>query len=468
MLDRRIVEALLREDLHSFIMRTFDTLEGGKPFQPNWHIELIADRLQQAFDRKINRLIINVPPRSLKSICASVAFPAWALGRDPTLRIVCASYSQDLSGKLARDCRTVMEADWYRRVFPHAQLSRGKQAEEEFETAARGYRLSTSVGGTLTGRGGNLVIIDDPIKPQEAHSGPKRQSTNEWFDATLLSRLNDKKSDVIILIMQRMHLDDLTAHVLAKARWEILSLPAIAEEDECFRLSDGHTVGRKAGEALHPEREPLEVLKELRTSMGELAFSAQYQQTPIPAAGNLIRRSWLQTYDRLPERGPRDEIVQSWDVATTTSGRSDWSVCTTWHVDRKQRRYFLVDVLRERFQFPDLKRAVVRQARRFGAPTVLIEKSGVGLSLVQQLCSEGDVRPIGLPAENSKEARMEAQSTRFEAGAVLLPKSAPWLGDYEAELLAFPGGRYDDQVDSTSQFLNWVEGGRRPRVGVLF
>ncbi|MDQ8699207.1 phage terminase large subunit [Hyphomicrobium sp. LHD-15] len=463
MQDRLLVEALVRNDFLSFIMRTFDTLEGGKPFFPNWHIELIADRLQQAFDRKIKRLIINVPPRSLKSICASVALPAWALGRDPTLRIVCASYSQDLAGKLARDCRTVMDADWYRRAFPHTRLNRDKRAEGEFETTKGGYRLSTSVGGTLTGRGGNFVIIDDPIKPQDAYSDARRQSANEWFDSTLLSRLNDQKTDVIIIIMQRVHIDDLTAHVMEKGGWEVLCLPLIAEQDESFRLSDGNAVGRKSGELLHAERVPREVAQQLRISMGELAFSAQYQQAPVPVAGNLIKRHWLRTYDCLP----KGNIIQSWDVAMTTSGNSDWSVCTTWCADRSRKQFCLVDVLRDRFEFPALKRAVVRQAQRFDAKTVLIEKSGVGIGLVQQLRDEGQVLPIGLAPENSKVARMEAQSTRFESGSVLLPTSASWLDVYKTELLSFPGGRHDDQVDSTSQFLNWIES-RRPRAGVLF
>ncbi|MCC7253551.1 MAG: phage terminase large subunit [Hyphomicrobium sp.] len=360
-----------------------------------------------------------------------------------------------------------METNWYQRVFPHARLNRDKRAEEEFETARGGYRLSTSVGGTLTGRGGNFVIIDDPIKPQDSSSDALRKKANEWFDTTLLSRLNDKKNDVIILIMQRVHVDDLTAHVLEKGGWKVLRLPAIAEKDECFQLSDGRTVGRKAGDALHPERESLEILKDLRAGVGELPFSAQYQQAPVPIEGYLLKRRWLQMYDSLPARSSGEQIVQSWDIAMATSANADWSVCTTWQVDRKRTKYYLVDVLRKRLTFPDLKRAVVRQARSFEANTVLIEKSGVGISLVQQLRVERDLMPIGLATEGSKVARMEAQSARFESGAVLLPKTASWLDGYVAELLAFPGGRHDDQVDSTSQFLNWIEG-RRPRAGVLF
>jgi hypothetical protein len=190
-------------------------------------------------------------------------------------------YSQDLSGKLARDCRTVMLSSWYRRAFPFGGLNPAKLAEGEFETLAGGYRLSTSVGGTLTGRGGNFIIIDDPIKPQDAHSEPRRQSVKQWYDSTLYSRLYNKKDDVIILIMQRVHEDDLVAHVLEKEHWEHLRLPAIAEDDEGYVLSNGRKVGRREGEPLHREREPLKVLKQLRASTTSYQFSAQYQQAPV-------------------------------------------------------------------------------------------------------------------------------------------------------------------------------------------
>jgi hypothetical protein len=237
----------MRRDLVAFIIRTFATLDDIEKFRPNWHIELIADRLQQAFRRKIKRLIINVPPRSLKSICGSVAFPAWALGQDPKLKFICVSHGQDLAGNHARDCRTVMESAWYRQLFPHSQLSADKRAEEEFLTRAGGGRYSTSIGGPLTGRGGNFIIIDDPIKSQDVHSSVRRAFINGWIDDTALSRLNDKKNDVVILIMQRVHVDDMTEYVMQKGGWEVLSLPAIAERDESFRLSNGRIVGRRPG-----------------------------------------------------------------------------------------------------------------------------------------------------------------------------------------------------------------------------
>ena len=177
-------------------------------------IDAFTWHLAQCLDGNIRRRLITVPPRHLKSICASVAFPAWALGHDPSLRIIAASYSTELARKHALDCRAVLESSWYKDVFPGTRLHRDKNTELEFMTSRRGFRLATSIGGTLTGRGGNLIIIDDPMKPADAQSETRRRTVAQWFDSTLYSRLDNKADDRIVLIMQRLHMDDLVGHVL--------------------------------------------------------------------------------------------------------------------------------------------------------------------------------------------------------------------------------------------------------------
>ena len=277
-------DVLLRNDLATFIARTFAHLDPQTTYAHNWHIDLLADRLTQVYQGKLRRLIITVPPRSLKSICASVAFPAWVLGRDPSKRIICASYGQELAFKLARDNMAVMSADWFLRAFA-TRLAAQRTAAGDFETTQRGGRMATSVGGVLTGRGGDIVIIDDPVKPDEALSDAQRQAANDWFDNTLYTRLNDKRTGAIVIIMQRLHLDDLVGHVLEKEDWEVINLPAIAQEDEVWDYATflGPTqYVRQAGELLHPAREPQHVLDALRTTLGEYTFSAQYLQSPVP------------------------------------------------------------------------------------------------------------------------------------------------------------------------------------------
>jgi hypothetical protein len=262
--------AILRRDLMSFIERAF--YEVNPQTRMLWapHIELIAARLEACRIGEINRLIINLPPRQLKSHCASIAFPAWYLGHHPAVHIICASYGQDLADKFARDCRRVMASGWYRRLFPTRLADR--QPVDDFATTEQGTRMATSVGGVLTGRGADLIVIDDPLKPDEALSESRRNAVNEWYDHTLLSRLNDKERGCIIIIMQRLHQDDLVGHVLEQEDWEILSFPAIAERDEVYQILGplgGRLFKREIGDILHPERESAATLAHIRQTIGE-------------------------------------------------------------------------------------------------------------------------------------------------------------------------------------------------------
>jgi hypothetical protein len=244
---------------------------------------------------------------------------------------MCVSYAQDLSDKHARDCRRIMTSQWYRQLFPGTRLS--SLATQELVTTAGGVRLASSVGGVLTGRGADLIIIDDPIKPADALSETVRTTANEWYSNTLYSRLNDKQRGAIVLIMQRLHEDDLVGHVLQQEDWDIVRFPAIAEEDETQHYETvwgPRTFTRSRGQALHPEREPLEMLKRLRQTLGEYNFAGQYQQAPAPAGGGLVKADWFRRYQpaEAPER--YDQIVQSWDTANKPTELSDFSVCTTW------------------------------------------------------------------------------------------------------------------------------------------
>ena len=214
----RVLRHLLRTDFCAFAEKTFGTVCPGQTFSPNWHLEAIGHALERVVGGETKRLIILMPPRNLKSICASVALPAWLLGRDPTRQIICVSYSTDLAGKHARDCRAVMMAPWYQAYFPSTRIDAGKTAETEFMTTQRGFRLATSTGGTLTGRGGDILIIDDPMKPADAQSEARRLDCQQWYSNTLLSRLDDKVNGAIVLVMQRLHVDDLAGYLHGAGR----------------------------------------------------------------------------------------------------------------------------------------------------------------------------------------------------------------------------------------------------------
>lgn len=460
-----VLAALLRRDFRYFVWKCFNTVTPGTPFLPNWHIDAIAYQLMRVKSGDLTRLLINQPPRSLKSISVSVAFVAWLLGHDPTRRIIVVSYSNDLAAELHRQFRTIVDAPWYQDLFPRMRAE--KDSGTELVTTAGGSRYATSVGGTLTGRGADLIILDDPLKAEEAMSDAARRRVIDWYGNTLVSRLNDKESSSIIVVMQRLHEDDLAGYLHSRGGWEHLTLSSIAEEDSVIPLGNGKTKTRKAGELLHPERESKAVLDHIKDEIGSLKFSAQYQQQPVSAEGNLVSKSWIRWYESAPDLG-QGQIVQSWDVATTTGMTNDWSVCTTWLMAR--RSYYLLDVWRGKLEFPLLKRKLIELAHHHEPNRILIERAGAGIPLLQEFALNPVPRvpmPLGITPEGDKIVRMEAQCARFEAGQVYLPKEAPWLSEFLREILTFPSGRHDDQVDSVSQFLNWAElCSARPRVSL--
>ena len=454
---RALLDAILRNDFCAFVQKAFPVVSGGDVFSPNWHIEAIAYALTRVMRGEIKRLIITVPPRSLKSICASVAFPAFLLGHDPTRRIICVSYAADLGRKHANDCRALMRSSFYRQLFPGTRISQAKDTELEVQTTARGYRYTTSVGGTLTGRGADLAILDDPMKPQDALSESARENLKQWFANTLLSRLNNKAEDAIIVVMQRLHMDDLVGHLQDQGGWTVLNLPAIAETEDLVPIGPNRFHHRKPGDLLHPDREPMWVLDQLKREMGSAEFAAQYQQQPVPPGGSLIKWTWFPVYDEPPWREAGDQIIVSWDTAMSAGELSDYSACVVLHV--KGETAYILDVLRERLDYPDLRRKIVESHRRWrgyaSSYALLIEDKGSGTSLIQDL-KRDNIHAIPAKPTIDKVLRMNAHTARIEAGHVHVPRQAAWLDEFRKELMAFPAGTHDDQVDALSQGLDRV------------
>jgi predicted phage terminase large subunit-like protein len=440
-------------------MKAFETLNPASPFAANWHLDVIEHALEEVRDGRTKRLIINVPPRSLKSTIISVAFPAFLMGHNPSERIVCISYSRTLSSKLSRDTRTILESDWYRRIFPHTVLEKG--AEAMLETTRRGCRIASSVEAGVTGLGGNITIIDDPITPDEAPSEAAREKVLYYYHHTLYGRLDDKVNGKIVVVAQRLHEDDLCGHLMRNGDFTSLVIPAIATHDQIYDLSGGRKHFRKAGDVLHPAREPQSELDKQRRSLGSAGFEAQYQQNPLPPDGNMVKKAWVKTYLRVPDRG-NGRIVQSWDTAMKGNPANDYSVCTTWL--KKDNRHYLLDVFREKPDFPSLAKAVQAVSSRYSPNAVLIEDKGSGTSLIQHLKIQSGVPiiPIKVSSATDKETRLAAVLPMFEAGMVVLPQDAPWSAELERELFGFPNARHDDQVDSITQYLNWARDSALP------
>ena len=270
------------------------------------------------------------------------------------------------------------------------RLASPRQPLSYFETSQQGFRLATSVGGSLTGHGADFIVIDDPLKPDEALSEAQRTAVNEWYDHTVLSRLNDKRSGCIILIMQRLHQDDLVGHVQTLENWRVLKFPALAEEDESYTIRTPRgerRFERKVGEALHPTREPIEVLDQLRQAVGEYNFAGQYQQAPAPLGGGMVKACWFKKYTDAERTDAFELVFQSWDTANKAEELHDYSVCTTWGL--KKGNLYLLNVLRRRLEYPDLKRAIRDHAAEFRSANILIEDRASGTQLIQDLIRDG-------------------------------------------------------------------------------
>ena len=454
--DEQLFKQVMLTRLAVFARRAIEELKPGLPLAWNWHHDLIASRLEDLAAGRLNRLLICVPPRSLKSLICTVCYPAWLAARDAAATTLCMSYSQPLSLDFARQCRQLMDSDFYKEITD-TRLSRERRAAEQFETTGGGMRIASSVGGTITGRGGGFVIIDDAMKPETAMSDTGRRSVIEWLRGTVMSRSDDKLTERMLVIMQRLHEEDLAGYLLDQGGWETVILPAIAIEAETHhyrRYGRKITKQRAVGEPLHAVREPLEVLEKLRREMSELTFSAQYQQSPLPAEGNFVRCAWIKRFE-LAEVGSGGRVIQSWDTASKTGEERDYSACTTW-VSRNG-LYYLVNAWRGRLDMPDLCRKVIELSDRFSPERVVIEDKDSGTGLIQSLRAQGFQRLIPHMPHGNKLNRFLGVIPRFEGGAIRLPREAPWADDYIAEICGFPNARNDDWVDSTSQAIGYLD-----------
>jgi predicted phage terminase large subunit-like protein len=451
--DREAADTVYRNHLGAFTYAAFKVLNPGMRLVPNWHIDAVCYQLEEMVTgRSRRRLILNSPPRSLKSFKVSVALPAWILGRNPAAKIICPSYSEDLAYKFSRDCRALVETPFYKRVFPRTRLNPRKATEAEFETTQRGYRLATSVGGTLTGRGGDVLIVDDPIKADDAHSQVALMGANDWFRNTALSRLDDQRNSVVIVAMQRLHVDDLSG-ILIEQGWPCLALPAIALEPADYVLGEKEFYHRPADQLLQPNRDSLEAMEELKQHVGSRVFAAQYQQNPTPPEGNMIKAAWLGRYDGSLGRAKFRRVVIACDPAGKAGIHNDYTAISIVGIDKHA--IHLLQVARGHWTLMQMRDQILRLAAHWRADLVIIEDTSSGTGLIQLLKDHRSINVIGRRPKDDKETRMARQQGRFEAGRILLPNEASWLADFESELLAFPNGHYDDQVDSLLLFLDW-------------
>jgi predicted phage terminase large subunit-like protein len=407
------------------------------------HHRVLIEKLEAVERGTIRRLAVFMPPRHGKSVTSSCIFPAWYLGRNPNRSVIGASYGSELAEDFGRRVRNFMSDPLHAAIFPECKLAADSAAQRRFDTSRGGSYFAVGRGGAITGRGADLLLLDDLIKDsEEARSETIRRSILEWFRTVAYTRLSS--SGALVVIQTRWHADDLAGRLLQN--WHVINMPAIAEVDDEFR---------KAGEALWPERFPLETLKAIRSAIGGSAWTSLYQQKPSAAEGAIFKREWWRFFREQP---PCKRIVQSWDTAFKSGAENDYSVCTVWGVT--DNAYYLLWLWRDRVEFPELKKRMQWLWEQWRPSQILVEDRASGQSLVQELRYSTLLPITPVKVDTDKISRAQSVTPLIEAGKVFLPENAPWLNDFIDESAAFPKGAHDDCVDSLTQALNFLR--RKP------
>ena len=449
------ISALCRLEFAFFLRMAFAELGGEGEYIHNWHIDAIIHQLDRIRSGDNRWLAVTIPPRHLKSRIVSVAWVAWMLGHNPATSFLWVSYGQELSEDYSRDCLKLIQSRWYRRAFPSLVLV--TRAVGHFRTSAGGGGQATSIDGATTGFGADIIILDDPLKAQEALSPAARDKVNRWFDATLMQRLNSQTRGAIVVVMQRLHEADLVGTIRKLGGFFELCLPAIATRDEAIALTRGRIYRRPAGSALHPARQPLAMLRS-RQAGSPYVFAGQFQQDPIPEIGNIIEAAWFNRFDLASLNLAEGQIVMSLDTASKDNPFNDYSAILIARVHGKS--VHVIDIYRARLLFSPLEEKTIELARLHKAKVLLIEDAASGQQLVQRLRStepSGVPSPIAWRPKGDKTSRVLAASSIVRSGRVFLPEQGHWVADFMGEVLGFPGAAHDDQVDALTQLLLWVQ-----------
>ena len=430
-------ESKINSDFMSFVKHVWPEFVEGK------HHKVIAEKFNQIAEKKIKRLIINMPPRHTKSEFSSFLLPAWMIGKNPKLKIIQSTHTTELAVRFGRKAKTLMDSQEYKEVFK-TRLREDSQAAGKWETSQGGEYYAAGVGSAITGRGADLLIIDDPHSEQDALNADALERAYEWYTSGPRQRL--QPGGTIVLVMTRWNTKDLTGKLLQAQKgaktdqWEVIEFPAIMP----------------SGEPVWPEYWKKEELEGVKASLSVGKWNAQWMQNPTSEEGSIIKREWWKVWDKdyVP---PLQHVIQSYDTAFLKKETADFSAITTWgvfHPDPDSGpNLILLDSVKERLEFPELRRKALEQYQYWKPETVVVEAKASGMPLTYEL------RKMGIPVitftpskGNDKHSRVNAVAPLFESGQVYYPDER-WAQEVIEECAAFPFGEHDDYVDSTTQAL---------------
>lgn len=493
-LQQNIIKAEL--SLHEFIKQAWSIIEGKTPFIDSWHIQAIAEHLEACFNREIRNLLINIPPRTGKTNLISVAFPAWVWLHDPEEKFMYASYATSLATEHSLKCRRLIESAWYKERWGRIyQLAKDQKAKSFFENNRKGYRISTSVGASATGKGASMLICDDPNNARDGESKVKRESTNSWWDQVWSTRLNNPKKDIRIVVQQRIHEKDISGHIIggdSDNEWVRLILPMEFEEKKrsstiVLPTTEGQIwedPRQKEGQFLSEERFSRKEINNYKRELGSYGYAGQFQQRPSPEEGGIIKRDWFQWWkDSAP---PQIEfVIQSWDTAFSIKKDSAYSACTTWGIFYDHNyieNVILLSVWKDRVEYVELREIAkrlyfdyrdtgkIRNPLFKGRPLdmCLIEAKGSGEPLIRDLEAAG-IRaiPFNPTGQGDKGKRAQYITPLIEGGRVWLPAKAPaydkllpFADEFLERAVCFPTLESNDLVDTMSQALSKLKDGK--------
>lgn len=440
--------ALIREDFQAFVEWAFWVLHPNTTFLPNWHIQAIAHALVQCAGGSTKNLLINVPPRYLKSHCSSVCFVAWMMGRSPALKFMCVSYGETLARELAEACRKVMLHEEFQAAFPALKFA-DSSPTSHLKTTLGGHRLATSVGAASTGIGCDFMIIDDLTKA--GASANERLAAIEYYQSTLVSRLDSKESGIKIVVGQRTARDDLPGFLIDQGGWVHLNLSVKAWKPDTIALTDRVVHHRATGDLLHAARESQDTLDRVRNEIGSNNFDAQYLGRPGAPDGAIINPNWFPRYVSARPLAKYESRVLVVDAATSDSSTADFTVCSVFGV--RANAVDLLDVWRKRVLFDDLEAGIRKLIRDYKATHLFIESEVAGKALAQVLGREYKQGIHGChPGRCSKHERVELAMPYLQQKIIRIPTAAPWLSTWEGEVFGFPSVVHDDQVDTLAYF----------------
>ena len=466
------------KNLHTYIKNAWDVIEPGIDYIDNWHIEAICEHLEAVNKGQIKRLLINIPPRYMKSIAVTVAWPTWTWIREPHKRFISLSYASMLSKKHNMNRRDIIKSPWYQGNWGNRfELKTDMDTQMKFENNKTGFMFATSIGGTLTGEGGDYIIVDDPHNPQQAQSDAERETALEFFKTTLPSRLNDKKKGAIVVVMQRLHEEDISGYCLQQGGYTHLCLPCIAEKREIITFPITlNEILRNEGDLLWPGRENKEEVDAMKKALGSYGFSGQYQQTPTPAGGGMFKKWWWRYWkpkgsnfppvkvkdsngnnyeieaEELPDNF--DLMLQSWDLTFKKKEDNDLVAGHVWA--NKGAKIYCLDRVSDRWSFMETVEEFTKLTKKW--PNVvlkLVEDKANGPAIISMLRYK-IMGIVAVEPYGSKEARAEATTPICEAGNVYLPHPMlyGWSSDLMEQAAKFPKTSHDDDVDAMTQALH--------------